>query len=136
MEKRHGWPSYKCFNHGDVNLNIVCVYAPTQPAQRNSFLQSLHRFFFTHASLIVVILIVTIMCVISLVAVTIALQDFCPVHSVHHQLYPDSTIHTGTRIVHMIRDVPIARHLYIEGCPAKVWYRGQPTECVPSTWQV
>lgn len=40
-------------NHGDVNLNIVCVYAPTQPAQRNSSLWSLQSFFFTHASLIV-----------------------------------------------------------------------------------
>ena len=40
-------------NHSDVNLNIVCVYAPTQPAQTNCFLLSLHRFFFTRASLIV-----------------------------------------------------------------------------------
>ena len=37
----------------DVNLNVVCVYAPTQPAQRSLFLRSLHKFFFTHASLIV-----------------------------------------------------------------------------------
>ena len=40
-------------NHSDVNLNIVCVYAPTQPAQGNCFLRSLHRLFFTRASLIV-----------------------------------------------------------------------------------
>ena len=40
-------------NHSDVNLNIVCVYAPTQPAQPNCFLRSLHRFFFTRACLIV-----------------------------------------------------------------------------------
>ena len=40
-------------NHSDVNLNILCVYAPTQPAQGNCFLRSLHRFFFTRASLIV-----------------------------------------------------------------------------------
>lgn len=40
-------------NHNDVNLNIVCVYAPTQPAQRNRFLRSLHRFFLIHATLIV-----------------------------------------------------------------------------------
>ena len=39
--------------HNNVNLNIVCVYAPTQPAQRNSFLQSLHKFFFADASLII-----------------------------------------------------------------------------------
>ena len=40
-------------NHSDVNLSIVCVYAPTQPAQPNCFLRSLHRFFFTRACLIV-----------------------------------------------------------------------------------
>ena len=40
-------------NHSDVNLNIVCVYAPTQPAQRNCFLRSLHGFFFTCACLVV-----------------------------------------------------------------------------------
>lgn len=34
-------------------MNIVCVYAPTQPAQRTCFLRSLHTFFFTRASLIV-----------------------------------------------------------------------------------
>ena len=39
--------------HNNVNLNIVCVYAPTQPAQRNSFLQSLYKFLFAGASLII-----------------------------------------------------------------------------------
>lgn len=39
--------------HNNVNLNIVCVYAPTQPAQRNSFLQSLQKFLFAGASLII-----------------------------------------------------------------------------------
>lgn len=40
-------------NHNDVNLNIVLVYAPSQLAQRNSFLQSLHKFFFSNAGLII-----------------------------------------------------------------------------------
>ena len=40
-------------NHSDVNLNIVWVYAPTQPAKTNCFLWCLHRFFFTRACLIV-----------------------------------------------------------------------------------
>ena len=40
-------------NHSDVNLNIVWVYAPTQPAKTNCFLRCLHRFFFTRACLIV-----------------------------------------------------------------------------------
>ena len=40
-------------NHNDVNLNVVCVYAPTQPTQRGLFLRSLHKFFFTGASLII-----------------------------------------------------------------------------------
>ena len=55
-------------NHSDVNWNIVCVYAPTQPAQTNCFLRSLHRSFsLVPVSLFVVILIVTRTCVISLV---------------------------------------------------------------------
>ena len=39
--------------YNNVTLKIVCVYAPTQSAQRNSLLQSLHRFFFPNASLII-----------------------------------------------------------------------------------
>jgi len=40
-------------NYDNMNLNIVCVYAPTQPALRNSFLQSIHQFFFSNACLII-----------------------------------------------------------------------------------
>lgn len=62
-------------------------------------------------------------------AIKVALQQFGPVHSVRHQHHPDTSIHTGTRIVHMIREAPIPRHVYVDGWSAKVWYRGQPVEC-------
>ena len=62
-------------------------------------------------------------------AVKVALQRFGPVHSVRHQHHPDTSIHTGMRIVHMIRGASIPRHVYVDGWSAKVWYRGQPVEC-------
>lgn len=62
-------------------------------------------------------------------AVKVALQRFGQVHSVRHQHHPDTSIHTGTRIVHMIREAPIPRHIYVDGWSGKVWYRGQPVEC-------
>ena len=62
-------------------------------------------------------------------AVKVALKRFGPVHSVRHQHHPDTTIHTGTRIVQMIREAPIPRHVYVDGWSSKVWYRGQPVEC-------
>ena len=40
-------------SHRECRFNIVCVYAPTQPTLRNSFFQSLHRFFFANANLII-----------------------------------------------------------------------------------
>lgn len=40
-------------SHSNCKFNVVCIYAPTQPSQRNSFLQSFHRFFFANANLII-----------------------------------------------------------------------------------
>ena len=62
-------------------------------------------------------------------AIKAALMRFGPVHSVRHQHHPETDIHTGTRIVRMIREAPIPRHFYVDDWSAKVWYRGQPVEC-------
>ena len=40
-------------SHGNCRFNVVCIYAPTQPSQRNSFLQTFHCFFFANANLII-----------------------------------------------------------------------------------
>ena len=61
--------------------------------------------------------------------VKVALQRFGPVHSVLHQHHPETSIHTGMHIVHMIRGASIPRHVYVDSWSAKVWYRGQPVEC-------
>ena len=38
--------------YNGVNYNVVNVYAPTVPSERNAFLQSVHRYFFTNSCLI------------------------------------------------------------------------------------
>ena len=58
-----------------------------------------------------------------------AMQQYGEVGGIRHQLHPDSTVHSGTRVVRMIRKGPIPRHICVEGWSGKVWYRGQPVEC-------
>ena len=58
-----------------------------------------------------------------------AMQKFGEVGGIRHQLHPDSTVHSGTRVVRMVRKGPIPRHIDVEGWAGKVWYRGQPVEC-------
>ena len=58
-----------------------------------------------------------------------ALQGYGEVGGIRHQLHPDSMVHSGTRVVRMIRKGPIPRHISVEGWAGKVWYRGQPVEC-------
>ena len=58
-----------------------------------------------------------------------AMQQYGEVGGIRHQLHPDSTVHSGTRVVRMVRKGPIPRHMKVEGWSAKVWYRGQPVEC-------
>ena len=58
-----------------------------------------------------------------------AMQQYGEVGGIRHQLHPDSTVHSGTRVVRMVRKGPIPRHVKVEGWSAKVWYRGQPVEC-------
>lgn len=57
------------------------------------------------------------------------MQQYGDVGGIRHQLHPDSTVYTGTRIVRMVRKGPIPRHISVEGWSGKVWYRGQPVEC-------
>ena len=49
-----------------------------------------------------------------------ALQGYGEVGGVHHQLHPDSTVHSGMRIVRMVRKGPIPRHIRVEGFSGKV----------------
>ena len=58
-----------------------------------------------------------------------AMQQYGEVGGIRHQLHPDSTVHSGTRVVRIVRKGPIPRHVKVEGWSAKVWYRGQPVEC-------
>lgn len=58
-----------------------------------------------------------------------AMQVYGEVGGIRHQLHPDSTVHSGTRVVRMVRKGPIPRHITVEGWSGKVWYRGQPVEC-------
>ena len=57
------------------------------------------------------------------------IQEFGEVGGIRHQLHPDSTVHTGILVVHMVRKGTIPRHISVEGWSGKVWYRGQPVEC-------
>ena len=58
-----------------------------------------------------------------------AMQEYGEVGGIRYQLHPDSTVHSGTRVVRMVRKDPIPRHIAVEDWSAKVWYRGQPVEC-------
>ena len=58
-----------------------------------------------------------------------AMKRFGTVVGVRYQSYPGVDVHTGTRIVRMIRNGPIPRFLDVGGYLCKVWYRGQPIEC-------
>ena len=58
-----------------------------------------------------------------------AMQEYGEVGGIRHQLHPDSTVHSGTRVVRMVQKGPIPRHIAVEGWSGKVWYRGQPVEC-------
>ena len=55
-----------------------------------------------------------------------AMKRFGTVVGVRYQSYPSVDVHTGTRLVRMIRNGPIPRFLDVGGYLCKVWYRGQP----------
>ena len=58
-----------------------------------------------------------------------AMKSFGTVVGVRYQSYPSVDIHTGTRLVCMIRNGPIPRFLDVGGYLCKVWYCGQPILC-------
>ena len=58
-----------------------------------------------------------------------AMKSFGTVVGVRYQSYPGVDVHTGTRLVRMIRNGPIPRFLDVGGYLCKVWYRGQPIVC-------
>ena len=58
-----------------------------------------------------------------------AMKCFGTVVGVRYQSYPSVDVHTGTRLVRMIRNGPIPRFLDVGGYLCKVWYRGQPIVC-------
>jgi len=43
------------------------------------------------------------------------MQEYGEVGGICHQLHPDSTVHTGTRVVRMVRNGTIPRHISDEG---------------------
>ena len=59
-----------------------------------------------------------------------ALSDFGSVEGISYQTWVGLPgIHTGTRVVKMVRSSPIPRSLVIGGVRCKIWYRGQPVTC-------
>ena len=58
-----------------------------------------------------------------------AIKRFGMVVGVRYQSYPSVDVHTGTRLVRMIRNGPIPRFLDVGGYLCKVWYCGQPIVC-------
>ena len=57
------------------------------------------------------------------------MNRFGSVLSVRHQSYPSVDVHTGTRLVRMVRNGRIPRFLNFGDHQCKVWYRGQPIKC-------
>ena len=58
------------------------------------------------------------------------LSDFGLVEGISYQTWVGLPgIHTGTRVVKMVRSSPIPRSLVIGGVRCKIWYRGQPVTC-------
>ena len=58
------------------------------------------------------------------------LSDYGSVEGISYQTWVGLPgIHTGTRVVKMVRSSPIPRSLVIAGVCCKIWYRGQPVTC-------
>ena len=58
------------------------------------------------------------------------LSDYGSVEGISYQTWVGLPgIHTGTRVVKMVRSSPIPRSLVIGGVRCKIWYRGQPVTC-------
>ena len=58
------------------------------------------------------------------------LSDYGEVKSISYQTWVGLPgIHTGTRVVNMVRSSTIPRSLVIAGVRCKIWHRGQPVIC-------
>ena len=58
------------------------------------------------------------------------LSRFGSIEDVSYQLWTNLRgVHTGTRIVRMVRTTLIPRSLMIDGFRCKIWHRGQPVKC-------
>ena len=59
-----------------------------------------------------------------------ALKVFGDVKEVRHQQWSNVPgVHTGTRLVRMMRKHDIPRNIVIDGVNCRVWYKGQPLVC-------
>ena len=59
-----------------------------------------------------------------------ALKYFGDIKEVRHQQWSNIPgVHTGTRLVRMVRKHNIPRNITIDGVNCRVWYKGQPLVC-------
>ena len=59
-----------------------------------------------------------------------ALKVFGDIKEVRHQQWSNVPgVHTGTRLVRMLRKHDIPRNIVIDGVNCRVWYKGQPLVC-------
>ena len=59
-----------------------------------------------------------------------ALKYFGDIKEIRHQQWSNVPgVHTGTRLVHMVRKHKIPRNIIIDGIKCRVWYKGQPLVC-------
>ena len=59
-----------------------------------------------------------------------ALKFFGDVKEVRHQQWSNVPgVHTGTRLVRIVRKHDIPRNIIIDGVHCRVWYKGQPLVC-------
>lgn len=63
-------------------------------------------------------------------AIRNALSPFGDIKDITMQTWTNvPTIHTGTRVVRMIRNLEIPRFITIDGMRCRTWYKGQPVVC-------
>jgi len=59
-----------------------------------------------------------------------ALSPFGDINEITMQTWTNvPTIHTGTRVVRMVRNLEIPRFITIDGMRCRTWYKGQPVCC-------
>ena len=59
-----------------------------------------------------------------------AMKYFGDIKEIRHQQWSNVPgVHTGTRLVRMVRKHEIPRNIIIDGIKCRVWYKGQPLVC-------